>query len=189
MHSGNTIKTVLLLGLLSALLIFGGQALGGRNGIYIGLFFAVVMNFAGYFFSDKIALATYSAQPVTETENPEVYRRVAPIVRNLTQRMGLPMPRLWVIAEDSPNAFATGRNPAHASVAFTDGHSADDGRSRDRRRGGARTGARAASRYPDQFGGGDDRSSHHVPWRAWRCAGFGGRRDDDDDGGGAWAGS
>ena len=79
------------------------------------------MNFAGYFFSDKIALATYSAQPVTETENPEVYRRVAPIVRNLTQRMGLPMPRLWLIAEDSPNAFATGRNPAHASVAFTTG--------------------------------------------------------------------
>jgi heat shock protein HtpX len=121
MHSGNTIKTVLLLGLLSGLLIWGGQALGGRNGIYIGLFFAVIMNFAGYFFSDKIALATYSAQPVNETENPEVYRRVAPIVRNLTQRMGLPMPKLWLIAEDSPNAFATGRNPSHASVAFTTG--------------------------------------------------------------------
>ena len=121
MHSGNTIKTVLLLGLLSALLIWGGQALGGRNGIYIGLAFAVVMNFAGYFFSDKIALATYSAQPVSETENPEVYRRVAPIVRNLTQRMGLPMPRLWLIPEESPNAFATGRNPSHASVAFTVG--------------------------------------------------------------------
>ncbi|SRR6266851_4375442 len=121
MHSGNTIKTVLLLGALSALLILGGQAFGGRNGLYLGLFFAVAMNFAGYFFSDKIALATYSAQPVTETENPEVYRRVAPIVRNLTQRMGLPMPRLWLIQEDSPNAFATGRNPAHASVAFTTG--------------------------------------------------------------------
>ncbi len=121
MHSGNTIKTVLLLGGLSALLLFVGQWYGGRNGLYLGLFFAVAMNFAGYFFSDKIALATYSAQPVTETENPEVYRRVAPIVRNLTQRMGLPMPRLWVIAEDSPNAFATGRNPAHASVAFTTG--------------------------------------------------------------------
>jgi heat shock protein HtpX len=121
MHSGNTIKTVLLLGALSALLILGGQAFGGRNGLYLGLFFAVAMNFAGYFFSDKIALATYSAQPVTETENPEVYRRVAPIVRNLTQRMGLPMPRLWLIPEDSPNAFATGRNPSHASVAFTTG--------------------------------------------------------------------
>jgi heat shock protein HtpX len=121
MHSGNTIKTVLLLGALSAVLIIFGQYFGGRNGLYFGLFFAVAMNFAGYFFSDKIALATYSAQPVTETENPEVYRRVAPIVRNLTQRMGLPMPRLWLIAEESPNAFATGRNPSHASVAFTTG--------------------------------------------------------------------
>jgi len=121
MHSGNTIKTVLLLGALSAVLLVFGQYFGGRNGLYFGLFLAVAMNFAGYFFSDKIALATYSAQPVTETENPEVYRRVAPIVRNLTQRMGLPMPKLWVIAEDSPNAFATGRNPSHASVAFTTG--------------------------------------------------------------------
>ena len=121
MHSGNTIKTVLLLGLLSGLLLFIGQTWGGRNGLYLGLAFAVVMNFVGYFFSDKIALASYSAQPVTETENPEIYRRVAPIVTNLTRRMGLPMPKLWIIAEDSPNAFATGRNPAHASVAFTTG--------------------------------------------------------------------
>lgn len=121
MHSGNTIKTVLLLGLLSGLLLFIGQAWGGRNGLYLGLAFAVVMNFVGYFFSDKIALASYSAQPLTETENPEIYRRVAPIVANLTRRMGLPMPKLWIIAEDSPNAFATGRNPAHASVAFTTG--------------------------------------------------------------------
>jgi len=121
MHSGNTIKTVLLLGLLSGLLVVGGRAMGGRNGVYIGLAIAVVMNFAGYFFSDKIALASYSAQPVTETENPEVYRRVAPIVGNLAQRMGLPMPKLWLLPEASPNAFATGRNPAHASVAFTAG--------------------------------------------------------------------
>src|SRR5256885_10034702 len=121
MHSGNTIKTVLLLGLLSGLLIFGGQAMGGRNGIYIGLALAAVMNFAGYFFSDKIALSMYSAQPVSETENPEAYRRVGPIVRNLTQRMGLPMPKLWLIPDESPNAFATGRNPSHASVAFTEG--------------------------------------------------------------------
>jgi heat shock protein HtpX len=117
----NTLKTVLLLGLLSGVLLFAGEALGGRNGLYMGLFFAVLMNFAGYFFSEKIALASYSAQPVTETENPEVYRRVAPIVRNLTQRMGLPMPKLWLIPDDSPNAFATGRNPSHASVAFTAG--------------------------------------------------------------------
>jgi heat shock protein HtpX len=117
----NTLKTVLLLGLLSGVLLFAGEAMGGRNGLYMGLFFAILMNFAGYFFSEKIALASYSAQPVTETENPEVYRRVAPIVRNLTQRMGLPMPKLWLIPDESPNAFATGRNPSHASVAFTAG--------------------------------------------------------------------
>ena len=121
MHGGNAIKTVLLLGLLSWLLVVGGRAMGGRNGLYLGLGIAVIMNFAGYFFSDKIALASYSARPVTETENPEVYRRVAPIVGGLVQRMGLPVPRLWVIPEASPNAFATGRNPAHASVAFTAG--------------------------------------------------------------------
>jgi heat shock protein HtpX len=117
----NTLKTAALLGLLSALLLVAGEALYGRQGLYIGLFFAFAMNFAGYFFSDKIALASYSAQPVSETENPEAYHRVAPIVRNLCQRMGLPMPKLWLIPQDSPNAFATGRNPAHASVAFTAG--------------------------------------------------------------------
>jgi heat shock protein HtpX len=117
----NTLKTALLLGLLSALLVLGGGALGGRNGLYIGLAFAAAMNFFSYFFSDKIALSMYSAQPVSETGNPDIYRRVAPIVRNLCQRMELPMPKLYVIAEESPNAFATGRNPTHASVAFTTG--------------------------------------------------------------------
>jgi heat shock protein HtpX len=117
----NTLKTAVLLGLLSAVLLIAGEALYGRQGLYIGLIFAFAMNFAGYFFSDKIALASYSARPVTETENPDVYARVAPIVRNLCQRMGLPMPKLWLIPQDSPNAFATGRNPAHASVAFTAG--------------------------------------------------------------------
>ena len=117
----NTLKTALLLGLLTAVLLIGGQAVGGRQGLYIALFFAIAMNFGGYFFSDRIALSMYSAQAVTETDNPEVYRRVEPIVRNLTQRMGLPMPRLWLIPDDSPNAFATGRNPSHASVAFTAG--------------------------------------------------------------------
>jgi heat shock protein HtpX len=119
--TANTLKTAALLGLLSALLLIAGEALYGRQGLIIGLFFAFAMNFAGYFFSDKIALMSYSAQPVTETENPDVYRRVAPIVRGLCQRMGLPMPKLWLIPQDSPNAFATGRNPAHASVAFTGG--------------------------------------------------------------------
>ncbi|MBZ5624757.1 MAG: zinc metalloprotease HtpX [Acidobacteriia bacterium] len=117
----NTLKTALLLGLLSALLVLGGGALAGRNGLYFGLAFAAAMNFASYFFSDKIALAMYSAQLVSESENYEVYRRVAPIVRNLCERMGLPMPKLYLIPEQSPNAFATGRNPSHASVAFTTG--------------------------------------------------------------------
>ncbi|HEV2448250.1 MAG TPA: zinc metalloprotease HtpX [Candidatus Sulfopaludibacter sp.] len=119
--SFNAVKTALLLGLLSGLLLIGGEALGGRNGLYVGLGIAVVMNFGSYFFSDKIALATYGAQPVSETENPEIYRRVGPLVHNLAQRMGLPMPKLYIIADDSPNAFATGRNPSHASVAFTAG--------------------------------------------------------------------
>src|SRR5215469_2702968 len=119
--TNNTLKTALLLGLLSGLLLVGGEAIAGRQGLYYALVFAGLMNFAGYFFSDKIALSMYSAQPVSETENPEAYRRMAPIVRNLTQRMGLPMPKLYLIAEDSPNAFATGRGPKHASVAFTTG--------------------------------------------------------------------
>jgi heat shock protein HtpX len=117
----NTLKTVLLLGLLSGLLLFGGEALGGRQGLYMGLGLAVLLNFTSYFFSDKIALATYSAQPVSETENPEVYRRLGPIVANLARRMNLPMPKLYVIPEQSPNAFATGRNPKHSSVAVTAG--------------------------------------------------------------------
>lgn len=121
MTTTNTLKTVALLGLLSAILIVGGQALAGRGGMYIGLAFAVVMNFGSYFFSEKIALATYNAQPVTPSQNPDVYNRVQPLVANLCQRMGLPMPKLWLIPDESPNAFATGRNPSHSSVAFTEG--------------------------------------------------------------------
>ena len=117
----NAIKTVVLLGALSALLLIGGEAIAGRQGLYLGLGIAFLMNFVGYFFSDKIALRMYSAKPVSETEQTAVYRRVGPLVRNLTMQQGLPMPRLWLIAEASPNAFATGRDPAHASVAVTSG--------------------------------------------------------------------
>jgi heat shock protein HtpX len=98
-----------------------GEYFGGRNGLFIALLVAAGMNFFSYFFSDKLALAMYSAQPVSESDNRDVYRRLAPIVQGLTQRMGLPMPRLFVIPQDSPNAFATGRNPQHASVAVTVG--------------------------------------------------------------------
>jgi heat shock protein HtpX len=117
----NTLKTVLLLGLLSGLVLFVGEAVGGEQGLYIGFAFAALMNFGSYFFSDKIALAMYRAQPVSETENPEVYQRVGPLVQNLCRRMELPMPKLYIIPDESPNAFATGRNPKHASVAFTHG--------------------------------------------------------------------
>src|SRR6267154_1717684 len=117
----NGLKTALLLGTLSGLLLLGGEMIGGRNGLYTAMAIAVAMNFFGYFFSDKLALSMYSAEPVTPTENSQVYARVFPLVQSLTQRMGLPMPKLWLIQDESPNAFATGRNPEHASVAFTAG--------------------------------------------------------------------
>ena len=117
----NALKTTLLLGLMSGLLLAGGEIFGGRNGLYIGLAMAVAMNFFSYFFSDKMALAAYSAQPVTESENGQIYARLAPVVMGLAQRMNLPMPKLWLIPDASPNAFATGRNPKHASVAVTAG--------------------------------------------------------------------
>lgn len=117
----NGVKTVLLLGILSGLLLAGGEMFGGRHGLAIALVIAVALNFFSYFYSDKMALAMYSAQPVTPEENPQVYARVSPIVHGLAQRMGLPMPKLWLIQDPSPNAFATGRNPEHASVAFTQG--------------------------------------------------------------------
>jgi heat shock protein HtpX len=117
----NGIKTALLLGLLSALLLVGGQAIGGQQGLIIALVLAAVMNFASYFFAEKIALSMYKAQPVTPDQNSHIYGRVYPLVANLSMRMGIPMPKLWVIPGMSPNAFATGRNPSHASVAFTEG--------------------------------------------------------------------
>lgn len=117
----NTIKTVLLLGLLSGLLLAGGQALGGQDGLVLGLILAVAMNAVSYFFSDKLALKIYHAQPVSPTENREVWRRIGPMTENLCRRMGLPMPKLWLIPDASPNAFATGRNPKNGSVAVTAG--------------------------------------------------------------------
>ncbi len=114
---GNAFKTVLLLTVLTLLLLFLGRAFGGQQGMLIALIFAAVMNFVSYFFSDKIALAMYRAQPVTREDLPRVYG----VVERLTQRVGIPMPKIYVIPTDSPNAFATGRNPAHASVAVTQG--------------------------------------------------------------------
>jgi heat shock protein HtpX len=117
----NGIKTVLLLGLLSGVLLAIGQALGGASGLQTALLFAVAMNFFSYFFSEKIALMSSGAVRVSPNQNSQVYYRLAPIVQRLCQRMGIPEPKLWVIPERSPNAFATGRNPRHSSVAVTAG--------------------------------------------------------------------
>jgi heat shock protein HtpX len=114
---GNTFKTAFLLTALTLLLMFIGRAFGGQNGMILAFIFAAVMNFVSYFFSDKIALAMYRAQPVTREELPRAYE----IVERLTQKIGLPMPKIYVIPNESPNAFATGRNPSHASVAVTHG--------------------------------------------------------------------
>jgi heat shock protein HtpX len=114
---GNTFKTAFLLTALTLLLMFFGQYFGGHNGMMLALAFAAVMNFVSYFFSDKIALAMYRAQPVTREQLPRAYQ----IVERLTQKIGIPMPKIYVIPTESPNAFATGRNPSHASVAVTHG--------------------------------------------------------------------
>ena len=114
---GNMFKTAFLLVALTLLLMFFGRYFGGQNGMFLALAFAVVMNFSAYFFSDKIALATYRAQPVTREELPRAYAAV----ERLTQKIGIPMPKIYVIPTESPNAFATGRNPSHASVAVTHG--------------------------------------------------------------------
>jgi heat shock protein HtpX len=114
---GNAFKTAFLLTALTLLLMALGRAFGGQNGMLLALAIAGVMNFISYFFSDKIALAMYRAQPVTREQLPRAYN----IVERLTQKIGLPMPKLYVIPMDSPNAFATGRNPQHASVAVTHG--------------------------------------------------------------------
>src|SRR5947207_6588011 len=114
---GNAFKPALLLTALTLLLMGIGRYLGGENGMLWALIIAGIMNFVAYFFSDKIALATYRAQPATREELPRVYQ----VVERITQRVGLPMPKIYVMPTDSPNAFATGRNPQHASVAVTQG--------------------------------------------------------------------
>jgi heat shock protein HtpX len=117
MKATNYLKTALLLGLLTGLILVCGQLLGGRSGMTIALLVAAVMNFVSYWFSDKIVLAMYRAKPVSEAEAPRLHS----IVQRLTSRAGLPMPKLYVLPEASPNAFATGRNPSHSALAVTKG--------------------------------------------------------------------
>lgn len=113
----NGLKTVFLLGVLTGLILLVGGAIGGKNGLILGLVFAGGMNFFSYWFSDKIVLAIYRAKPVEQAEAPGLYA----VVERLAARAQIPMPKLYVIQEDSPNAFATGRNPNHAAVACTTG--------------------------------------------------------------------
>jgi heat shock protein HtpX len=113
----NMFKTALLLTVLTVMLILIGGAIGGRQGMFVAFVIALVMNFGSYWFSDKIVLAMYRAQPVDEASAPALYR----IVRGLVTRAGLPMPRVYIIPGESPNAFATGRNPEHAAIAVTEG--------------------------------------------------------------------
>jgi len=112
-----TLKTGFLLTLLTLLLVFGGGALAGRQGMTFGLIIAVLMNGIAYFFSDKIALASSGARPVSREEAPRLYA----VMERLAAKGNLPMPKLYVIPQAAPNAFATGRNPSHASVAVTQG--------------------------------------------------------------------
>jgi heat shock protein HtpX len=113
----NQIKTFILMALLTILLVWIGSLVGGRNGAIFALVFAGAMNFGIYWFSDRIVLKMYRAQAVTEAEQPVLHR----IVRELASRGGIPMPKVYIIPQDAPNAFATGRNPQHAAVAVTTG--------------------------------------------------------------------
>ena len=113
----NIFKTTLLLTLLTLLLVLAGMYFGGEDGALLAFGIAAVIKFISYFYSDKIALRMYNAQPVTREELPRVYA----VVERMTGRAGIPMPKIYVIPTESPNAFATGRNPKHASVAVTHG--------------------------------------------------------------------
>src|ERR1700709_2114867 len=113
----NTFKSTLLLVALTLFLIFIGDRVGGRNGMVLAFALSGAFNFGTYFFPDKLALRMYNAQPVTREELPRAYAAV----ERLTAKQGLPMPKIYVLPTESPNAFATGRNPQHASVAVTHG--------------------------------------------------------------------
>src|SRR5262245_36040344 len=113
----NVFKTGLLLAVLTAMLVLIGGAIGGQQGMVIAFVIALAMNFFSYWFSDKIVLAAYGAKPIEEAEAPRLYA----IVHRLATRAGIPMPRVYLVRSETPNAFATGRNPQHAVVAVTEG--------------------------------------------------------------------
>ncbi|HIE66089.1 MAG: zinc metalloprotease HtpX [Nitrospira sp.] len=180
----NIIKTTFLLTLMTLLMVFAGQALGGQGGAMLAFILALVMNGVSYWFSDKIVLKMYRAQPVTEAEAPMVYG----IVADLAMRAKMPMPKIYVINNPTPNAFATGRNPSHAAVAVTTGivqvlsreeltgvlaHELSHVLHRD-----ILIGSIAAT-----FAGAISMLANMAQW-AMIFGGFGGRSDDDEGGGG-----
>ena len=177
----NTLKTTLLMALLTVLLVLIGGALGGRGGMTMAFLFAGGMNFFSYWFSDKIVLSMYGAQQIEERDNPRFYG----MVRHLAERAALPMPKVYIVQDDSPNAFATGRNPSHAAVAATTGilrlltdeelagvmaHELGHVQNRDI----------LISTLAATFAGAITYLAHMAQWGAM----FGGRRGDDDEGGG-----
>jgi heat shock protein HtpX len=177
----NTLRTTLLLGLLTCLLVVAGGAIGGRSGMTLALFMAGAMNLISYWFSDKIVLAMYGAREVGEQDYPELYA----MVRQLALQAGMPLPRVYLIENDTPNAFATGRNPEHAAVAVTTGimriltreellgvlaHELSHVRHRDI----------LISSIAATVAGAITYLAHMAQWAAM----FGGGRDSDDEGGG-----
>ncbi len=180
----NTTKTILLMVGLTVLLVFIGGAFGGRQGVIIAFMFAMATNLFSYWFSDKIVLRMYSAREVTETEAPELYS----VTRDLAMKMRMPMPKVYIIPSDAPNAFATGRNPNHAAVAATQGilrlltreelaavmaHELGHVTNRD-----ILIGTIAAT-----IAGAISMLAHMAQW-GMIFGGFGGRRDDDEGAGG-----
>src|SRR5207253_4557120 len=184
----NTTKTILLMVGLTVLLVFIGGAFGGRQGVIIAFMFAMATNLFSYWFSDKIVLRMYSAREVTETEAPELYS----VTRDLAMKMNMPMPKVYIIPSDAPNAFATGRGPNHAAVAATEGilrllsreelegvmaHELGHVRNRD-----ILIGTIAAA-----IAGAISMLANMAQW-AMIFGGFGGRRDEDEGGGGLISG-
>lgn len=177
----NTLKTTLLMALLTVLLVLLGGMIGGRSGMTFAFVMAAGMNFFAYWFSDRMVLSMYGAREITEREDPRFYG----LIRRLAQRAGLPMPRVYIIDSDTPNAFATGRNPEHAAVAATSGilriltedelagvmaHELAHVKHRDI----------LISTIAATFAGAITYLAHMAQWATM----FGGNRGDDDEGGG-----
>jgi heat shock protein HtpX len=177
----NIFKTGLLLAVLTAMLVVIGGAIGGQQGMLIAFVLALGMNFFSYWFSDKMVLAMYGARPIDEAQAPGLYA----MVRRLATRAQIPVPRVYMIASDTPNAFATGRNPEHAAVAVTEGilrildqdelegvlaHELSHVKNRDV----------LISTIAATLAGAITYLAHMAQWAAI----FGGRRDDDEEGGG-----